>query len=134
MIMMATLFGAECAASWPEARHGPMKAGAHAQRPLRTRAGSGFAPCEATFFAAQVITMTGKREWVITASAERPLEAVAADLAAAGLEVQHVLTDMGIVAGAADEAVVAALRSVPGVLEVSPGGVLEIGPPDTDVS
>ncbi len=78
--------------------------------------------------------MSGKREWVVTASAERPLEAVAADLANAGFEVQHVLTEMGVIAGSADEKVVAILRTLPGVLDISPGGVLEIGPPDADIS
>lgn len=107
---------------------------APALRPPHVRVGSGLASYEVISIAVQVITMIGKREWVVTASAERPLEAVAADLASAGFEVQHVVTEMGVIAGSASEAVIAAVRMVPGVVDISPGGVLEVGPPDADIS
>jgi hypothetical protein len=78
--------------------------------------------------------MTASREWVITASAERPLEAVVSDLTKAGFVVQHTLTEMNVITGTAGDETIVALRKVPGVLDVAPGGSIDIGPPDAEIS
>lgn len=70
-----------------------------------------------------------KRRVVITMSGDRPIREVAADLKAAGLDVDHVLETIGSVTGSVDPKSMARLRRVRGVADVSPDYPADIGPP-----
>ena len=70
---------------------------------------------------------------IVTLSGERKVRDVVRDLRAAGLEVDHVLEETGIVTGTADSDTHAKLRSIQGVADVSPDHPIDIGPPDSDV-
>ena len=76
---------------------------------------------------------TAKPAVIVTLSGERTARDVARDLRAAGLEVDHVLEETGIVTGKADAGTHATLRKIQGVADVSADHPIDIGPPDSDV-
>jgi hypothetical protein len=76
---------------------------------------------------------TAKPAVIVTLSGERNVRDVARDLMAAGLEVDHVLEETGIVTGKADTGTHARLRTIRGVADVSADHPINIGPPDSDV-
>ena len=61
------------------------------------------------------------------------LEAVAAALRGAGMEVESVLAALGVITGSVDDTRVAALAAVPGVAAVEEQATFQIAPPDADV-
>lgn len=67
--------------------------------------------------------------WIITTNAKRPITDIAKDVGAAGLKGVRVLKEVGSITGSADEKVVAKLRKVRGVVDVSPDADVDIGPP-----
>ena len=75
--------------------------------------------------------MPGSRGWIITTSPERPIKDIAADLAKAGFSVEDVLEAVGSITGAAGDETVRNLRSIAGVVDVSPDTPISIGPPDS---
>jgi hypothetical protein len=74
-----------------------------------------------------------RRRWIVTLSGERPVDAVADDVKAAGLEVRDVLAFTGTIVGEGTEATAEQLRGVAGVQDVSPDLEVNIGPPDAKV-
>jgi hypothetical protein len=70
---------------------------------------------------------------IVTLSGERQVRDVARDLRAAGLEIDQVLEETGIVTGTADSRTHATLRRIQGVADVSGDHPINIGPPDSDV-
>jgi hypothetical protein len=70
---------------------------------------------------------------IVTLSGERKVHDVARDLSAAGLEVDQVLEETGIVTGTADLGTHGRLRKIRGVADVSPDHPIDIGPPDSEV-
>lgn len=72
--------------------------------------------------------------WVVTMSGSRDVGEVARDLKKAGLSVDQVFESIGSITGTADAAVVARLRSIEGVADVSPNPSIDIGPPDSAIS
>jgi hypothetical protein len=75
--------------------------------------------------------MATAKNWVVTTSADRPINDIAKDLKEAGFDVGHVLEEVGSITGAAAEEAVAKLRSIRGVVDVSPDSPIDIGPPDS---
>ena len=67
--------------------------------------------------------------WIVATSGDRPIREIAKDLADAGLAVGQVLEEIGSITGSADAKVVAKLRKVRGVVDVSPDTPIDIGPP-----
>ncbi len=61
------------------------------------------------------------------------MSAVVAALRAAGLRVSEVLDSAGVVTGTVDGAALAALSTVPGVLEVERSRMYGVPPPDSTV-
>jgi hypothetical protein len=61
------------------------------------------------------------------------MPAVVAALRDAGLRVDEVLNGVGVVTGTVDEAALAALSTVPGVLDVERSRVYQAPPPDSPV-
>jgi hypothetical protein len=78
--------------------------------------------------------MADSHPLVITLSGERPLREVTADLEAAGLKIDQVLSEVGIVTGSAPAGAAARLRRVTGVADVSKDHGVDIGPPGSPVS
>ena len=70
---------------------------------------------------------------IVTLSGERKVREVARDLKAAGLKIDQVLEETGIITGAADTGVHPKLRKVHGVADVSADHPVDIGPPDSEV-
>ena len=77
--------------------------------------------------------MAEKRGWVVTTSQERTMDDVAKDLRKAGFTVEQVLEEIGSITGGAGEDIAEKVRSIPGVLDVSPDAPVDIGPPDSDL-
>ena len=73
--------------------------------------------------------MPDKPTWIITASGERPVAELAAELRKAGLVVSSLLAEIGVITGQCTPAQANALRKVPGVADVSPDAPVDIGPP-----
>jgi len=74
--------------------------------------------------------MAKNKTWIVTTSGDRSAKDVAKELKANGFAVDQVLDEIGTIIGAADDSVVAKLRKVAGVSDVSPDSPIDIGPPD----
>ena len=73
----------------------------------------------------------GKRTWVVSASGDRPLKAVAKDLRNSGFKVTDVLNEFGSITGEAGDDVARKARKVKGVTDVSAYVPINIGPPNS---
>jgi predicted CoA-binding protein len=69
------------------------------------------------------------KTWIITTSADRPIKDVAKDLEDAGFSVGNVNDEIQSITGAASEAALDKLRSISGVVDVSPDEPIDVGPP-----
>ena len=78
--------------------------------------------------------MAESKRWVVTTSGDRPLNDVARDIEAAGFAIDQVLEAVGIITGSATDSVAEAVRTIPGVTDVSPDVPVDIGPPDSEIS
>lgn len=74
----------------------------------------------------------GKR-WIVTTSGKGSLKEVKKKLTESGFEVEQELDEIGIITGTTKDDDVERLRSVPGVVDVSPDQEVDIGPPDAPV-
>jgi hypothetical protein len=74
----------------------------------------------------------GKR-WIVTTSGKGSLKDVKKKLTESGFEVEQVLDEIGIITGRSKDDNVDNLRSVAGVVDVSPDEQIDIGPPDAPV-
>ncbi len=68
--------------------------------------------------------------WIITVASGHAIEDVARALSQAGLQVEHVLEEVGSVVGLADAKSVGRLRAIAGVEALEPDTPVDIGPPD----
>jgi hypothetical protein len=75
--------------------------------------------------------MAEHKGWIVTTSSDRPIKDIESDLKKAGFSVGHVLAEIGSITGAAADDTVTKLRSIPGVVDVSPDSPIDIGPPDS---
>jgi hypothetical protein len=73
--------------------------------------------------------MPDDKSWVVTTSTDRPISEITKDLKEAGFSVGQVLEEINSITGAAAEGAVAKLRSIKGVVDVSPDTPIDIGPP-----
>lgn len=79
--------------------------------------------------------MSENKKWVVILSGDHPLDEVKKNLIDAGFAVDHVLSAIGCITGAASEDVAEKLRAIPGVADVSPEPPpVSIGPPDAPLS
>lgn len=62
----------------------------------------------------------GTQRWIVTVSPARPIDDIVRELSARGLTDPQVLGEIGCILGSAESACVPGLRSVSGVLDVSP--------------
>jgi hypothetical protein len=78
--------------------------------------------------------MPQPRTWIVTTSGDRPLGEIANDLKRTGFSIGQVLSEIGAITGSASDDVVAKLRAIPGVADVSPDTPIDIGPPDAPIT
>jgi hypothetical protein len=78
--------------------------------------------------------MADSQSLVITLSGDRPVPEVTADLEAAGLKIDQILAEVGVVTGSAPANAASRLRRVGGVSDVSADHGVDIGPPGSPVS
>lgn len=77
---------------------------------------------------------TAQTEWVITLDPDTAAPQARGALAKAGLHVDQVLEEIGVITGHGDAKLGAALRKVKGVADVAEQAPIDIGPPDSSVS
>lgn len=79
--------------------------------------------------------MAKSKKWVVTTDGQHGLSGITRKLEDAGFRVSEVLEAIGCLTGTASDAVAEKLRSVPGVLDISPEPPgIDIGPPDAGIS
>jgi hypothetical protein len=75
--------------------------------------------------------MPASKNWIVTTSSDRPIRDIAKDLTEAGFSVGNVNDEIQSITGAAGDETVEKLRSISGVVDVSPDTPIDIGPPDS---
>ena len=75
--------------------------------------------------------MPENKGWIVTTSSDRPMTEITKDLTAAGFSIGQVLEEVGSITGAAAEETVKKVRTIAGVVDVSPDLPIDIGPPDS---
>lgn len=75
--------------------------------------------------------MADNDRWVVTTSGDRPVPDVVSDIASAGLAIDEVLDEIGVITGSGSGGVAEVVRRIPGVADVSPDQPVDIGPPDS---
>ena len=78
--------------------------------------------------------MPERKGWIITTSTDRSIKDIAKDLTDAGFSVGQVNEEINSISGAAADDTVKKVRSVAGVVDVSPDESVDIGPPDSPVT
>jgi hypothetical protein len=73
--------------------------------------------------------MAEQKKWVVTLSKERSPEEVRKALTEAGMKVEQMLAEIGVVTAAGDDSCAERARHVPGVADVAPDQPIDIGPP-----
>jgi len=73
-------------------------------------------------------------DWTVTLAPGTDAQAAAKRLRSAGLQVQDVLAEIGVVTGRATAAQAKRLRSLPGVADVAGTPGADVGPPDAELS
>jgi hypothetical protein len=74
------------------------------------------------------------KEWVVTLAPDTAAGPVSAALTRAGLQVEQVLTEIGVITGRGASGLGGKLRRVLGVADVAEHAAIDIGPPDAPVS
>lgn len=77
---------------------------------------------------------TAQKEWVVTLEADADVVQVSVALAQAGLHVEHVLNEIGVITGHGGAELGAALRKVKDVIDVAEQMPIDVGPPDSPIS
>jgi hypothetical protein len=77
--------------------------------------------------------MAKSKRWNVTKLGDRSLSDIKKDLKKAGFSVDQVHEEIGVITGAASDAVAKKLRAIPGI-DVSPEETVDIGPPDSSVT
>jgi hypothetical protein len=78
--------------------------------------------------------MPGKKTWIITTSEDRSIREIVTELRKAGFAVGEVHDQIHSISGDADESVARKVRSIRGVVDVSPDRPIDIGPPGSSDS
>ncbi len=64
--------------------------------------------------------MPMSKEWVVTMSPERPIGHVARDLTESGFSIERIFGELRCITGFVSQDLVDKLRTIPGVIDVSP--------------
>lgn len=78
--------------------------------------------------------MAGSKRWIVTMANSRSLSDIREELINNGFAVDQVLAEIGCITGTASDDVAQKLRSISGVVDVSPDGDINIGPPGAPVT
>ena len=71
------------------------------------------------------------KKWIVTTSNDREMQDVVKDLEGAGFSISSVFDEIQSIAGSASDEAANKLRSIKGVVDVSPDEPIDIGPPDS---
>ncbi|MBJ6121643.1 hypothetical protein [Sphingomonas mollis] len=74
--------------------------------------------------------MTDVRNWVVTLAEGDDAAAVASSLETAGFRIDQRLAEIGVITGRSTAEVAERARALPGIVDVAPEDVVDIGPPD----
>ncbi len=72
--------------------------------------------------------------WMVTVSDSDRIHAIAKQLETHGFTIDEVFDQIGSLTGSATEAAAERVRSVDGVVDVSPLPTIDVGPPDASVT
>ena len=78
--------------------------------------------------------MANEKRWVVTTSGDQSLSDIQKNLVDSGFNVDQVLPDIGLILGVAGDDVVQKVRTVNGVIDVSPEEPVQLDPPDSPVT
>lgn len=78
--------------------------------------------------------MAGEKRWVVTTSGNQSLSDIHKKLVDGGFKVDQVLTEIGVITGAAEDGVAEKVRQVTGVVDVSEELTVTLPPPDSEVT
>jgi hypothetical protein len=78
--------------------------------------------------------MADEKRWVITTSGDQSLSDIRKTVVDSGFKVDQVFSEIGLITGVAEDEVVKKVRSINGVVDVSPEQSVNIGPPDSPVT
>jgi hypothetical protein len=73
--------------------------------------------------------MAETTRWIVTLEPGGSLAAIRSRLEGAGLNIEQVLEEIGVVVGSGDDHAASAVRKLDGVADVSPEREIDIGPP-----
>lgn len=73
--------------------------------------------------------MAELKKWVVTLTNERSPEEVRTALTKAGMKVEQMLAEIGVVTAAGDDSCAERARHLPGVADVTRDQPIDIGPP-----
>jgi len=80
------------------------------------------------------IRHTAHKEWVVTLDTGTAATQARAALTKAGLHIEHVLEEIGVITGHGSAELGEVLRKVKGVADVAQQAPIDVGPPDSPVS
>jgi hypothetical protein len=81
------------------------------------------------------IIMNNRKKWIVTTSDKNVLDDVKNKVIENGFVVDQVLEEIGCITGSANEEIASRLRTIQGVVDVSPlGEDIDIGPPDAPIT
>ena len=79
--------------------------------------------------------MSENQKWVVTLAGDRPITEIEHELKQFHFSVEQVLHEVRCITGSADKETVTQLRSIPGIIDISPEPPqIDIGPPDAEIS
>jgi len=73
--------------------------------------------------------MPERKTWIVTTSADRAIGDIRKDLEAAGFSVGQVNEEINSISGDAGDEAIQKVRTIAGVVDVSPDMPIDIGPP-----
>ncbi len=78
--------------------------------------------------------MATSKKWIITTSGDQPLADISRQMTKKGFDVKQVLEQIGCISGSASDDVAEQLKTIPGVVDVSPDGDIDIGLPGAPIT
>lgn len=75
-----------------------------------------------------------KNKWIITTGGDRSLADISKHLTEQGFEVEQQMHEIKCITGSASEEVAKRVRNIPGVVDVSKDGDINIGNPGEDIT
>ena len=78
--------------------------------------------------------MPDTKRWIITGSGDVPMTDLKKQLTATGFNIEQELNEINIFTGTAGEDAAERIKTIPGVVDISPDTNIDIGPPDAPIT